>query len=424
MTIPSSLPPKGKRPLHLALICPPFKSHIAVFETLGAELVRRGHRVTFILNAGAERYITGGFDVCAVEGTDARQMERVINRASRPSGLLGVLRTVHDTAMLTDALCEHSPGHLRALGIDAVLGDQMEPAAGLLARHLRLPIISIACALPIERDETIPLPFLPWLYDPTQKGIRRNRGGERVSRLLLLEQNRVIRKWSRRFGLGATFHNLQSCLSDIATIAQTTQGFDFPRTSSNSSLHMVGPLRGKEQEEEIPFDVNPGKPFVFMSLGTLQGHRRSLFAAAARACRELDVQLLVAHCGGLDQDQAETLGATWVVDFAPQRAVLAQADLCITHCGMNTVMDALEFETPLLALPIAFDQPGVSARIVHHGVGARLSTRLLTTAKMKRAIATLLHEPGYKERAGKIGRTISAAGGLRKAADIIEAALV
>lgn len=415
--------PKGTL-LHLALISPPFKSHIAVFEAVGAELVRRGHSVTFVLNAGAERYVAEEHRVCAVKGTDAREMERVIDRASRPSGLFGVLRTVHDMVMLTDALCEYAPEHLRALSIDAVLGDQMEPAAGLLARHLGIPIISIACALPIERDETIPLPFLPWLYDSSPKGIRRNRGGERVSRLLLLEQNRAIRKWSRRFGFGETFHDLQSCLSDVATIAQTTVGFDFPRASATRRLHMVGPLREEEREEDIPFDIDPAKPFVFMSLGTLQGHRRSLFAAAARVCRELDVQLLVAHCGGLDRKQAEVLGATWVVDFAPQRAVLARADLCITHCGMNTVMDALEFGTPLLALPIAFDQPGVSARIVHHGVGLRLSTRLLTTGKMERAIGTLLSEPGYKKRAGEIGRTISAAGGLRKAADIIEAAII
>jgi zeaxanthin glucosyltransferase len=407
--------------LHFAVICPPFKSHIAVFETVGAELVRRGHSVTFVLNAGAEQYVTEGQCVCAVQGTDARQMERVIERASRPSGLFGILRTVHDTAMLTDALCEHAPKHLRALSIDAILGDQMEPAAGLLARHLNVPIISIACALPIERDETVPLPFLPWLYDASEKGIRRNRGGERVSRLLLLEQNRVINKWSRSFRLAGTFHDLQSCLSDVATIAQTTAGFDFPRTSATGRLHMVGPIRDEEREQDMPFNVDPTKPFVFMSLGTLQGHRVSLFAAAARACRELDVQLLVAHCGGLDREQARALGATWVVDFAPQRAVLARADLCITHCGMNTVMDALEFGTPLLAFPIAFDQPGISARIVYHDVGSRQSTRFLSEAKIKRAIATLLYDPGYKERAGKLGRSISTAGGVGKAADLIEA---
>lgn len=386
--------------------------------------MRRGHRVTFFVNAGAERYVNAGFGVYAVEGTDADQIERVIDRASRPSGLLGVLRTVHDTAKLTDALCNHAGEHLRALGVDAILGDQMEPAAGLLARHLKVPIISIACALPIERDETIPLPFLPWFYDASPKGIRRNRGGERVSQLLLFEQNRVIRKWSRLFGLEEGLHDLQSCLSDVATIAQTTTSFDFPRAFTRSSLHMMGPLRSVQPEQAIPFDVDPGKPFVFMSLGTLQGHRIPLFAAAARACRELDVQLLVAHCGGIDQDQADTLDATWVVDFAPQRAVLSRADLCITHCGLNTVLDALEFGTPLLALPIAFDQPGVSARIVHHGVGKRMSPRHLTTAKIKQEIATLLREPCYTARAEQIGQTISAAGGLRKAVDIIEAAII
>jgi zeaxanthin glucosyltransferase len=383
--------------------------------------VRRGHRATFVLNGGAERYLASGRDVCAVDGTDARRIQGIIDRATRPSGLLGILRTVHDTVVLTDALCKHAPQRLATLRVDAVLGDQMEPAAGLLARHLGVPVISIACALPVERDAAVPLPFLPWLYDPSQKGIRRNRGGERVSRLLLWEQNRAIRKWSRLYGLGETFHDLQSCLSDIATIAQTTVDFEFPRSSAVGRMHFLGPLRQREEEGKgIPFDIDPGKPFVFMSLGTLQGHRASLFAAAAQACRELGVQLLVAHCGGLHREEAEAVGATWTVDFAPQRAVLALADLCITHGGMNTVMDALEFGTPLLALPIAFDQPGVSARIVHHGVGRRLSPNYTTTAAIKETIASILYDPSYRKRAEILGRSISAAGGLRKAVDLIE----
>jgi zeaxanthin glucosyltransferase len=45
---------------------------------------------------------------------------------------------------------------------------------------------------------------------------------------------------------------------------------------------------------------DPGRPFVFASLGTLQGQRFGLFRRIAKACRRLDAQLLVAHCGGLD----------------------------------------------------------------------------------------------------------------------------
>ncbi len=409
--------------MHFAFICPPFKSHIAVFETIGRELVGKGHRVSFLVNRGAERYVSPQFDVCPVDGTDQRRLDAIIARASSPSGPLGVLRTVHDTALLTEAICAHAPAHLKQIGIDAVLGDQMEPGAGLVARHLGLPLISIACAVPVERDEGIPLPFLPWPYDPTPKGIKRNAGGERIARLLLTEQRRTIRKWARRFDLQGQFEDLQSCISDLATIAQTTAAFDFPRSQASQRLHMVGPLRSEKAREELPYAVDLDKPLIFMSLGTLQGHRYRLFRAAAAACRQLDVQLLVAHCGGLNEHQAKKLGATWVTDFAPQRAVLERADLCITHGGLNTVMDALEFGTPLLALPIAFDQPGVSARIVHHRVGLRLSPHVLTVARLKTAIATLLHDPGYADRAKGAGRSIAAAGGLAKAIDIIETAI-
>ncbi|MCK8779794.1 hypothetical protein M0654_07315 [Rhizobium sp. NTR19] len=406
--------------MHFALICPPFKSHIAVFETLGQELLRRGHRVTFLVNKGIEHEVSSQFDVQPVDGTDRRQLDRIIKRASRPSGPLGILRTVHDTAVLSEAFCTHAPAQLRQLGVDAMLGDQMELAAGLVSRHLRLPLISIACAVPLERDAGIPLPFLSWPYDPGSKGIKRNEGGERVSRLLLTEQRRLIQRWSKRFRLSAEFDDLQSCLSDLATIAQITEGFDFPRASHNKRLHMVGPIRGVQKAAGVPFPIDPQRPFVFMSLGTLQGHRFRLFRTAARACRELDVQLLVAHCGGMSKGQENALGADWVTDFAPQREVLERADLCITHGGMNTVMDALEFGTPMIALPIAFDQPGVSARIVHHRVGLRLSPQFLTTAKMKQAIQTLLSDPTYSEKAKAMGQSIAAAGGLRKAIDIIE----
>ena len=409
--------------MHFALVSPPFKSHIAVFETLAGELVCRGHRVTILVNGGAEHYVSAGFSTLAVEGTDRSRIEAIINRASRPGGPFGILRTVRDTVTLSRAICEHAPGHLRALGVDAVLADQMEPAGGLVARYLGLPLISVACALPVERDEGVPLPFLSWPYDPSPRGRWRNRGGERISRLLLTEQRRLIRKWSACFGLGPAFTDLQACVSDLATIAQTTESFDFPRSAAGKRLHMVGPIRGPEKTEAIPFAIDPDIPLVFMSLGTLQGHRFRLFQAAARACRDLGVQLLVAHCGGLDATREAALGATWVTDFVPQRAILERADICITHGGMNTVLDALEFGTPLIALPIAFDQPGVAARVVHHRVGLRLSPRLLTAGGMKRALRTLLSDPAYAERARGIGRSISAAGGLGKAVDIIEATL-
>jgi zeaxanthin glucosyltransferase len=100
--------------------------------------------------------------------------------------------------------------------------------------------------------------------------------------------------------------------------------------------------------------------------------------------------------------------------------VLARATLAVTHAGLNTVLDALSFGVPMLAVPIAFDQPGVAARIVHAGAGERLSHATLTVAKVKAALERLLSTPSYRQRAGMLGEEIARAGGASRAADIIE----
>jgi len=338
--------------------------------------------------------------------------------AARPSGL-GLLRLVHDTVRATEMLCRDLPGALRGIGAEAVIADSMEPAGGLVAEALGLPFVSVASALPINREPAIPLPFVGWPYDPSERGLTRNRGGERVSEVLLLEQRRAVARHAARFGL-ARKERLEDCLSPLAQISQTVASFDFPRQALPPHFHHVGPLRPAGPDEaELPYAVSPDRHFIFASLGTLQGGRGSIFRAVARACRAVDAQLLVAHCGGLTPHQAERLGATWVTDFAPQRAVLARATVAVTHAGLNTALDALSFGVPMLAIPLAFDQPGVAARIVHHGVGERLSPVFLRAGPIEAALRRLIADPAYRSRAEAIGADIAHAGGVTLAAEII-----
>jgi UDP:flavonoid glycosyltransferase YjiC (YdhE family) len=336
-----------------------------------------------------------------------------------------VLRTVSDSAALTDNLCRVGPALLKSLGVEAIVGDQMEPAAGLLARHLRLKFVSVACALPLERDERIPPPYLDWPYALDEAGLKRNRGGELISKLLLTRQRQTIRSWSRRFGLDPELRSIEDCLAPAGTVSQIVPALDFPRQTGARPIIGVGPIRG-----EAAFPAGAGisiireKPFVFMSLGTLQGHRFDVFRKVARACQRLDAQLLVAHCGGLTAEQEQQLGATWVTDFVDQRDVLAQADICVTHGGQNTVLDALGAGKPLLIMPIAFDQPGIAARVEHHGLGIKMSVRRLTVSKAEKALSVLLAESSFRERAEAFSGAVAAAGGAAQAALAVERLLV
>jgi UDP:flavonoid glycosyltransferase YjiC (YdhE family) len=73
-------------------------------------------------------------------------------------------------------------------------------------------------------------------------------------------------------------------------------------------------------------------------------------------------------------------------------------------------------------LPVAYDQPGVGARIEWSGVGRSLPVGRLTVDRLRDAVRSVLGEPAYRERAGRLQSSIAAADGLNRAADLIEVA--
>jgi zeaxanthin glucosyltransferase len=413
---------------HFTVIAPPFTSHVRALEALASGLLDGGHRVSWIHQADVQPLLSDHrieFRPVGAATHGAGSLARIVERAASPGGPLGLRRVIADVASATDMLCREAPALLHALNTEVVIADQMEAAGGLLAQGLGLACISVACALPVNRDSRIPLPVMPWAYAQDPRGEQLNEGSARVYDWLMRPHARVIARHARAWGL-APRATLAECLSPLAQISQTTASFDFARSPLPVPFHHVGPLRQPmRREPALDLPIDKGRPFVFASLGTLQGGRFGLFRRIAQACKALDVQLLLAHCDRLDASQAAALqraGATWVTGFAPQRAALARADAAVSHAGLNTVLDALAAGTPVLALPIAFDQPGVAARLVHAGAGLRLLPALASTASIQKALKRLLEEPSFAQRAKALGADVGQSGGVALAVEIIEAA--
>ena len=417
--------------MHFAVIAPPFTSHVRALEALAWQLLEAGHRISWIHQADVGPSLRDpriGFHAVGAASHPAGSLAALVNRAAHPGGVQGLRRVIADVAASTEMLCREAPALLERLGVDAVIADQMEAAGGLLAEGLGLPFVSVACALPVNRDARIPLPVMPWAYAADRRGEQLNEGSTRVYDWLMKPHEAVIARHAARLGL-ANRRSLSDCLSPTAQLSQTTAGFDFPR-AVEPHFHHVGPLRlpGSAEpplESVLNSPLDPSQPFVFASLGTLQGWRLPLFERIARACRAEGVQVLIAHCDRLDraaEARLTRLGAAAVVGFAPQRSALQRAHVVVTHAGLNTVMDALEAGTPQLALPIAFDQPGVAARIAHAGTGLRLLTPFATDKTLRRALRRLLDEPVFKTRSETLGREIATAGGAARAARVVVAA--
>ncbi len=418
---------------HFGVVAPAFYSHFGALGALAGELVARGHRVTFLHRPDARAYVRDarvGFHAVGASTHPAGSLAADLRRAANPGGPFGLRRVILDMAASTDMLCRELPRAIDTLGIDAIIADQMEAAGGLVAEGLGLPFVSVACALPVNREPGIPLAVMPFEYAEDERARHMYEGSTRVYDWMMGPHRRSIAANARRLGLSAR-DGLHECLSPLAQVSQTVAGFDFPRRALPAHFHHVGPLRptglraGAAKPQFMP-EVAAGRPFVFASLGTMQGGRLGLFKRIARACRALDAQLLVAHCDGLDARQERELaqaGATWVCGFADQQAALERADAVVSHAGSNTIMDAIAARTPILALPIAFDQPGTAARVTHAGIGLKASARFAGSGQIAGLLRRLLSEERFSSRLDALAAGVAQAGGTLRAADIIEAAL-
>jgi MGT family glycosyltransferase len=156
-------------------------------------------------------------------------------------------------------------------------------------------------------------------------------------------------------------------------------------------------------------------------LGTLQNRRKQTFHCFAEACQGLNVQLVITHGGGLEDDAAASLpGNPLVVSYAPQLELLARARLALTHAGLNTVLDSLSYGVPLVAVPITYEQPAIASRISWTGVGKVLPHSRLEAESLRRTASEVLSNPSYSDNAKLMRESIRKGGGVKRAADLIE----
>jgi UDP:flavonoid glycosyltransferase YjiC (YdhE family) len=406
---------------HFAIFAPPLRGHYRPLSNLATELIARGHRATFLHHPDAEPLVEAegaGFEPI---GRGAPALASWTGPMAKLKGLIGLGGVMDGMVRFTDMFCTEAPDALRRIGADAVISDQLEAGGGLVAEHLGLPFASIAVTVPINREPGIPPPYVGWPYDGSEKGLKRNRGGWRVSDFLMRGVGDSIERNAVRLGLPPR-RRLEDCLSPGLQISQMVPSLDFPRKALPPGFHYTGPFRGGTTQA---FELPPGddRPLVYCTLGTLQGSRSGIFRKVARACAKLDLRLLITQ-GNLGRLKPGDLrGSPMIHDWVPQEVVIAQADLVVCHGGMNTVLEPLAAGLPLVVMPLAFEQAAIAARLRQAGVARTLSPRT-SARRLAEAIAEALSGTGFREKARAAGLEIGKAGGTGRAADLIEAALI
>jgi MGT family glycosyltransferase len=183
-------------------------------------------------------------------------------------------------------------------------------------------------------------------------------------------------------------------------------------------------LESSVRETEEPWDVpealrdGPGA-LVYLSLGSLGSADVELMRRLVAVLADSPNRFVVSK--GPRADEFELPDNMWGEARLPQTSIIPRCDLVITHGGNNTTTEAFHFGKPMVMLPLFWDQYDNAQRVDELGYGVRLATYAFEDEELRGAVDRLLADTDLHTRMGSIGRTIRAADGKTKAADLVEA---
>ena len=409
---------------HFGIFCPPIAGHINPLAALGRALTGRGHRVTIFQVAELSSKVRAEqleFVPLRSELFQAGSLARSIGKLASLTGIASLKYAVECARVLSHLILEVAPDAVRAAGIDALLVDQNEPAGGSVAEHLRIPFVSVCTSLPLNRESLIPPPFVSWAWRDSISARVQNTIGYAISDHFISPIQKIVNHYRNRWNL-APLRTPDDSFSRAAQLAQMPQEFDFPRKALPKIFHYLGPWFDRfTSNVQFPFEKLDGRPLIFGSLGTLQKKDHRYFHVMALACAGLNAQLVLSLGDANGVDVPSLPGNPLVVNYAPQLDLLSRAAVTITHAGMNTTQQSLSFGVPMVAIPLAHDQPAIAERLARTGAGIVIPPPQLNHTRLRSAIELILPQNSTcRKEAQRMQEAIRKAGGVQRAADIVE----
>jgi len=312
-------------------------------------------------------------------------------------------------------------------GIDALVIDTYQFYVELVPMHLGIPFIHVSNALPFDYSGYTPLCLYGWPHETTSEALARNRAGLAKFAGMLTEANGRVRAYVKSLGLRIDWENPGSTISKLAWVSQMPREFDFESSHWPKEFHYTGPFHdgAGRMDVDFPWERLTGEPLIYASMGTMLDGLADVYSTIiAATAKHKGVQLVLSVGDPLDPEQIGSLRSnTILVEHAPQLELLKRASVCITHAGLNTVLESLAQGVPQVAIPVTVDQPGVAARIAEKKTGLFVPLKKLTVSHLSRLLDQVLSEPAYRDNARYFQKVIAETNGLSVAADRIEKSL-
>jgi zeaxanthin glucosyltransferase len=406
--------------MKLGFICPNVPGHLNPMTALARQLQARNHDVVFLYSSEA-----AGLPCIPADEKD--QVNESRPEISKMQGEDALQFASHVVMAQTESMLKTLPEVVETNDVDALVIDSVNFYAELGAMQLGMPYLHVACAAHFDYSGYTPLCLYGRPHETTPQAFARNR--EDVARFVKIMENASagVKAHAEKVGLKIDWDDPSSTLSPLAFITQVPRAFDYESCHWLPQFHHTGPFHDGEGREPLnfPWERLTGEPLVYASMGTILNGRLDVFRTIVAAlAKHKDLQLVLSIGDQIDPNQIGSVPSnTIIVKRAPQLDLLKQTSVCITHAGLNTVLESLAQGVPQVAIPVAFDQPGVAARIADKQTGVVTSLDKLNAEHLSGLLKEVLTNPVYRKNAKKLQKAIADANGLSVAADLVEESL-
>jgi MGT family glycosyltransferase len=187
-------------------------------------------------------------------------------------------------------------------------------------------------------------------------------------------------------------------------------------------VRLVGPCLDAGRLAETGWTA-PNARVLYVSFGTGFNERPEFYRTCIEAFGGTDWHVVISIGNRVDVTELGDVPSNIEIHArVPQLAVLRAASVFVTHAGMGGCTEALWFEVPTVAIPQAVDQFGNASLLEELGVGVQLQNDEVTVQSLRDAVGKVADSADMRRRLADIGADVRGCGGIDKAADAVVSA--
>ncbi len=384
--------------LKIVFFCIPAHGHTNPTLEVVRELTTRGHQVWYYsYNMMREKIESTGAVFVSCDDCDMETNLSTKDAARMGKDLALSTRILVDTTLaLDDKVC----ADMERLKPDCIVADSMAAWGKAVAMKQGIPFVSSTTT---------------FAFNQHSAKIMKQSFGDFLKMLLFMpEVSKQIKRLQRK---GYPVKNILDILqndNNTHTIVYTSPEFQPCSETFSDRFAFVGPSI-RPAVEEIK---KTGDKLVYISMGTVNNDRMLLYKNCISALADTGYQVILSVGNLVPVEDFGTLPENIsVFSHVDQIAVLQQADVFVSHCGMNSASESLYFGVPLVMLPQTAEQSGVAERVYQLGAGIKLAKT--DEASILYAINTMLTDDTYKQNAMALSESFKQCSGAKGAADKI-----